>query len=285
MLSSAQTGAANTIQVSETDGGTGLSALTYGTGNTGNYTQESAAQDASFSIAGVAYTSPSNTVSDALSGVTLDLVGTTTADDPATLTIANDTSTIETNIQSFVTAYNTLQSSLAGLGSYDATTGAAGALQGNPLLTDIQNQIQQTLYSLVGSSNYNTLASVGITTNSDGSLSLNSTTLATALSSNFSAVSQLFSGSNGVAAQLNSQITADLASGGSIDTTNQTLTTQENSLTTQSNKLTTQMNALSASLTAAVLGAQRPAVIAADHLFLPVAGLRQPADCAGCPNA
>ncbi len=75
LLSSNQTGAANTIQVTETDAGTGLAALTYGTGNTANYTQNAAAQDASFSVAGVAYTSASNTVSDALSGVTLTLVG------------------------------------------------------------------------------------------------------------------------------------------------------------------------------------------------------------------
>ncbi|MGA2023206.1 MAG: flagellar filament capping protein FliD, partial [Steroidobacteraceae bacterium] len=81
LLSSTQTGLANTITVSadETDGGTGLSALSYGSGNTTNYSLQSAAQDAAFSIAGVPYTSPSNTVSDALDGVTLTLLNTTAA--------------------------------------------------------------------------------------------------------------------------------------------------------------------------------------------------------------
>ena len=79
LLSSSQTGAANTIAVSETDAGNALAALTYGSGNTGNYTQNAPAADASFSIAGVGYTSPSNTVSNAISGVTLDLAGLTTA--------------------------------------------------------------------------------------------------------------------------------------------------------------------------------------------------------------
>src|SRR6185437_14249454 len=51
VLSSSLTGAANTIKVTETDGGSGLSALTYGTGNTAGYTQQTAAQDASLSIA------------------------------------------------------------------------------------------------------------------------------------------------------------------------------------------------------------------------------------------
>jgi flagellar hook-associated protein 2 len=249
VLSSSLTGASNTLQVSETDGGSGLSALTYGTGNATHYKQESAAADASFSIAGVPYTSSSNTVSDALTGVTLNLAGLTASDSSATLTVADDNSTIESNVQAFVSAYNTLQSSLAGLGSYDASSGTAGPMQGNPLLSNIQNQINETLDSLVGSSSYNSLASVGITTNSDGSLSLDTSTLDNALSSNFSAVSQLFSGNNGIAAQLNTQITADLAAGGAIATTSQTLTTQENNLTTQSNSLTTQMQALTASLT------------------------------------
>lgn len=260
VLTSSLTGASNTIQVSETDGGTALSDLTYGTGNTGNYTEPAGGtpQDAEFSIAGVAYTSASNTVTDALSGVTLNLTGTTTTttsgtttDTPATLTVATNTPNIVTNIQAFVSAYNTMQSSLASLGSYDSTTGQAGAMMGNPLLLGIQNELNSALYSIVdtGSSTYNSLASIGITTNSDGSLSLNQTALSTALSSDYSAVSQLFSGTTGVATSLNSQITSDLGAGGPISTTSQTLVQQENSLTEQSDQLQQQMNALSASLT------------------------------------
>lgn len=259
VLTSSLTGASNTIQVSETDGGTGLSALTYGSGNTAHYTEESAPQDAQFSVAGVPYTSASNTVTDALSGVTLSLLGTTsttstsgtTTDTPATLAVSTNTSSIEGNVQAFVAAYNTLQSSLASLGSYDSTTGAAGPMMGNPLLLGIQNELNAALYSIVdtGSSTYDSLASIGITTNSDGSLSLDQATLATALSSDYSAVSQLFSGTSGIATSLNNQITSDLASGGAISTTSQTLVQQENSLTQQSDQLQQQMDALSASLT------------------------------------
>jgi flagellar hook-associated protein 2 len=258
VLTSSLTGASNTIQVSETDGGTGLSDLTYGTGNTANYTQQSTPQDAEFSIAGVAYTSPSNTVTDALSGITLTLAGTTTTtssgtttNTPATLTVATNTSDIVTNIQAFVSAYNTMQSSLASLGSYDSSTNTAGPMMGNPLLLGIQNELNSALYSIVdtGSSTYDSLASIGITTNSDGSLSLNGSTLSTALSADYSAVSQLFSSTSGVATSLNNQITSDLGSGGPIATTSQTLVQQENSLTQQSAQLQQQMNALSASLT------------------------------------
>ncbi|MHB8813008.1 MAG: flagellar filament capping protein FliD [Steroidobacteraceae bacterium] len=249
-LSSTLSGAANTIQVTETDGGGALSALTYGTGNTANYTQATQAQDAAFSIAGVQYTSASNTVSDALSGVTLDLLATTTS--PATLTVATDATSVEGNIDAFVAAYNTLQGSLSSLGSYDATTSTAGPMMGDALLSSIQNQIRSALYSIVntGSSTYSSLASIGITTNSNGTLSVNGSTLSTALSSDFTAVSQLFAGSGGVAATLNSQITTDLQAGGPIDSRSQTLVQQEDALTQQSSQLSQQMSALTASLTA-----------------------------------
>jgi flagellar hook-associated protein 2 len=257
LLSSSLTGAVNTLSVTETDGGDGLAALTYGTGNTAHYTQNAAASDASFSIAGVPYTSSSNDVSDAISGVTLNLLGVTGTDtgtgspvpSSVNVTVGSDTSTVETNIQSFVTAYNTLQTALSGLGSYDSTTGTAGQLLGNPVLTGIESQIQNALYSQVGASNYNTLASIGITTNSDGSLSVNSATLESALSTNFAAVSQLFSSTNGVATQLNSQITSALGSNGSITDYATTLTQQNTALQNQTTTLDNQMSALSATLT------------------------------------
>ena len=249
VLSSSLTGATNTIQVAETDTGTALAALTYGTANTTHYTQQTAPQDAAFSIAGVAYTSASNTVTTALSGVTLNLLTTTTT--PASLTVSTDTATVQGNISAFVTAYNTLQSALASLGSYNATSGTAGPMMGDALLSGVQNEVRSVLYSVVntGSSTYSSLASIGVTTNSDGSLSVNSTTLSAALNSDFSAVSQLFSGTTGVAASLNSQITTSLQAGGSIDSRSKTLVQQENALTQQSNQLGQQMSALTASLT------------------------------------
>src|SRR5580658_2980797 len=91
LLSSSQTGAANTIQVKETDAGTGLAAFTYGTGNTANYTQEAAAGNAAFSISGVNFSSPSNTVTNAVSGVTLTLLGTTPNTSSSASTSASST--------------------------------------------------------------------------------------------------------------------------------------------------------------------------------------------------
>ena len=257
LLTSSQTGAANTIGVSETDSGTGLSALTYNianadsNGNTTNYTQQAAAQDAKYSISGVAGTSSSNTVTTALTNVTLNLVAKTTSGTPATLTVASDSSTIQSNISAFVTAYNTLVGTFSSLGSYDPTTQTAGPMLGNALLSSTKSQIQNAIYSIVntGSSTYNSLASVGITTNKDGTLSLNSTTLGNALSTNFGAVSALFSSPGGVATNLNTQLTTDLGSSGAIASKATSLTAQETALTNQTTQLNAQMTALSASLT------------------------------------
>ena len=248
VLTSSLTGATNTIQVAETDGGTALSQITYSTGST-NYRQQTAAQDAAFTISGVAFTSASNTVTDAVSGVTLDLLTPTTSD--TSLSISTDTSTVEQNINAFVTAYNTLQGSFSTLGNFNATTNSAGPMMGDALLSGVQNQVRSALYSIVntGSSTYNSLASIGITTGSDGTLSVNQATLSAALTSNFTAVSQLFSGTTGVATSLNTQITAALTAGGSIDSRSKTLVQQENALTQQSDQLSKQMADLTSSLT------------------------------------
>jgi flagellar hook-associated protein 2 len=248
VLTSSLTGASNTIQVAETDGGTGLSQITYSAGGA-NYRVQTAAQDAGFTISGVAYTSASNTVTDALSGVTLDLLTPTTSD--GTLSVSTDASTVESNVTAFVAAYNTLQGSLSSLGSFDATTNTAGPMMGDALLSGVQNQVRSALYSIVntGSATYNSLASIGITTNSDGTLSVNQATLSAAVTSNFSAVSQLFSGTGGIASSLNSQITTNLGAGGPIDSRGKTLVQQENALTQQSSQLTKQMTDLTASLT------------------------------------
>jgi flagellar hook-associated protein 2 len=255
ILSSTLTGAANSIQVAETDGGTALSALTYSTGSTTNYTENSPAQDAVFSISGINHTSASNTVSDALSGVTLNLLGTTAAGTGAgssvNLTVASDTAAITTNIGAFVTAYNALESSISSLRGYDPTTKTAGPMLGDALLSGIQNEVRSALYGIVntGSATYTSLASVGITTKSDGTLSLNPAKLQTALTAAPGAVTALFSGKNGIAATLNTRLSADLASGGEVDSRSKTLVKQSNDLSDQTKKLDAQMAALATSLT------------------------------------
>jgi len=144
-----------------------------------------------------------------------------------------------------------LVAAITPLSSYDQTTGTAGPMLGDALLSGIQNEIRSTLHGVVdtGSSTYNSLASVGITTNADGTLNLNQSKFATALTTTPGAVSALFSSTGGIATNLNSHITNDLAASGSIVSRSKTLVSQENGLTQQTDDLNTSMQALTASLT------------------------------------
>jgi flagellar hook-associated protein 2 len=234
VLTSALTGAANTITVATNGGNGGLSSLTYDAAHTGNYASLEGANDASIKVAGVTVTSASNTVTSAIDGVTLNLLTTTAVDTPVSLTIANDTNTVVNRVQNFVSSYNTLQSVVAKLGNYDAASQTGGPLLGDALLDGISSQLRRTLsnpVSSVSSGQFNTLASLGITTNQDGSLTLDATKLNSALSNNFNAVSAVFGASDGVATGLSKFVDAQLASGSGIDTRNKTLATRQKQIT------------------------------------------------------
>lgn len=154
------------------------------------FEQSVSAQDAKFSINGIAATSSTNTASGVLDGVTINLAkeGTTT------LTVAAEYSTNMTSaLNSFITAYNAANSTMTTMGAYDATTKTAGALQGNQVLRDSQTSVRNLLYSTTtgGTSAYQTLSDIGVTVGTDGSLTLNSTKLESALAADPDAVATL----------------------------------------------------------------------------------------------
>ena len=213
VFTSTNSGAANGLKITTTDDdgnntdAAGLSQLAYDPAATAgagkNMTQALAAQDAKFTIDGIAFSKPSNTVTDAVQGVTLNLLGTsatsgsgaTATTASTTLTVAHDNASITKNVQSFVTAYNTLQSTLAQATSYDASTQTAGPLLGDAGVSLIQNQ----LVSIIGSGGTNgapgtltNLTQIGITFQQDGTLALDTTKLDNALSSNFAQIGGLF---------------------------------------------------------------------------------------------
>jgi flagellar hook-associated protein 2 len=246
VLSSTATGAANAITVTTSGGDGGLSSLVT------NLTQTQAAQDASFTINGFAATSPSNVVSGAISGVTLNLTQASAANTPTTLTISPDTSAAQTSIGTFVTALNGVLTSIQTLTGYNATTQTAGALQGNATLESFQNQLQNILDTVnSGSTNgIKSLADLGITADSDGNYDSNSTTLSNALSTSLTGVSALLGGTNGIATQINSLITQYTQPGGLLPTINQGLQSSLSSVSIQQQELTQELANYSATLTA-----------------------------------
>lgn len=123
-----------------------------------------------------------------------------------------NSTTLTTNITNFVTAYNNLVSTMNGLNNSN--------FLGSNTLSSLQNTIQNTLgstQSALNTSNYNGLAQIGITTQADGTLAINSTTLNNAITTNLNNVQAIFSNSGkGVADQLNNQLQGYLQTGGII---------------------------------------------------------------------
>ncbi len=251
VLTSSKTGLANQIVVGTSEGDGGLSALVYDSGNTANYTQFQPAVDASIKVAGVAYASASNTVTGAIDGVTINLLK-ATEEGAVSLTVANDTTAATNRIQSFVDAYNSLRNVVSTLGKYDSATGTSGPLLGDALLAGIASQTRRLAASVVpsASSQYNTLASIGVSTNRDGTLKIDSAKLTKVLESNFSVVSALFGNTDGIGAQLSSYVKAQLANDGGLVARNKALNEQQAAITKQQAVITKRQALLTTRYTA-----------------------------------
>ncbi len=193
VLASTNTGAANSMSIAVSGDATVSSLLSYDpTSTTGqNLNQSLAALNANLSVNGIAVSKASNTVSDIIPGVTLNL--TKPSATPVTLTVAPDTATVTKNVNSFVTAYNALSTTLAKMTAYDPSTKTAAILQGNLAILNIKSDLNGILNTpATGAGTLNSLAQIGITSQPDGTLAVNSTTLASALQNNFSNVAGLF---------------------------------------------------------------------------------------------
>jgi flagellar hook-associated protein 2 len=188
-ISGSTTGADESFQVSVSGDSNIASILTYpASGSTGGLTETAAAQNAKLTVNGLSVTSSTNT-NTSLPGIVLQLNQTGSS----TVTVSQNISAIETNINNFVSAYNTLQSTIASLTAYNPG-GTNGALIGDATTQQIQTQLQQIIASSIAGTGggLSTLASVGVALSSDGTLSVNDTTLVQQLQSNGSEFAGLF---------------------------------------------------------------------------------------------
>jgi flagellar hook-associated protein 2 len=208
--------------------GTSAVALT-GTGDYSGLTggtmgQLSKAQDAKMTIDGVAVTSASNKVEDAVSGVTFNLSKVTTADDKFTLNVANDTSGITTTATSFVTAYNTLAKAISALTKQTPSTTLGESTSASPLASEssvqnIMSQLRSTLFgSVTGGNGISSLSDIGIAFQKDGTLALDNDKLSTAASTNFEGINNLFTSTDGIVTKLQTLMDNILGDSGIIAT-------------------------------------------------------------------
>ncbi|MHB1280008.1 MAG: flagellar filament capping protein FliD [Acidithiobacillus sp.] len=191
-LTGTGTGASSAFSVTASGATGSLANLSYSSGSSG-MTLSQAAQNAGVSINGLAVTSASNTISGAIPGVSLNLLQ---ASGSTTLQVSASNSAFVGAVQSFTTAFNKTMGTINQLTAYNAQAGSGGPLLGDAsvqgLRTQLLNLISGQGVGVASGSAYNSLGSVGLGLTSSGTISLNTSTLSTALNSDFNNVAGLF---------------------------------------------------------------------------------------------
>lgn len=224
------TGTANAITLTDDAAHHTLQSLGLLTGG-GAKNVVQAAQDAQFTVNGLTFTRPTNTVSDAIKGVTLNLQGLNTTG--LTLTVQTDTATMAGRIQDFVSKYNAAHAAIS------KQTAQGALLQGDSGLNGIGYQLSSLSYSTVaGLSGLNNLSQIGITLQRDGSLSVDSAKLTAALSSRLSDVQALFAtDKTGLAVQFSTYLNGLTRANGTLDGMNQSFDRQVQDLRGQRQRM------------------------------------------------
>jgi len=189
------------------------------------FTQANAAANAALTVDGVPISSASNIVTGAIPGVTLNVLGSSSGV-PITLTVASDASQVSTAINQFVTDYNTALNLVNTqftdtntTSSSGATTNSQGVLASDPTVVALQGALEQAAaYSYkptTGTTTVSMLSDLGITTNDDGTLSVDSATLNSALTNNPMDVQNFFEGTalNGFANSLYNTLNSFVSAG------------------------------------------------------------------------
>ena len=171
------------------------------------FTRAATGTDASLTVDGIPITSATNTVTGAISGVTLFLNGQATGTEVG-VSVGPDVSQASQAINSFVSAYNSLVSQVNGQFAYDSTNQTSGPLASDSTVRMFQSELLAAPSYSGGGSVIATLGNLGITMNDDGTLTVDSSTLSSAIQNNPGAVQAFFQGasSDGFAANLTSAL-------------------------------------------------------------------------------
>jgi len=223
VLNTDDTGAdANLTITSDTTVGTTLgSDGDLGIFNTGgsNYDAVTAGADAVFSVDGQSMTSATNTITNVIPDATITLKDSNVGES-ITLSVSQNNNAIKTQIESLVDGYNQLISLINEQTSFNAETQASGTMFGDSLVNNIQSQIRNALTNPINNNDsiYTSLASIGITTNSDGTFKLDSAKLNTALNDDYAGITKLFSDdSQGIAQRVDIILENYIQTNGTID--------------------------------------------------------------------
>jgi flagellar hook-associated protein 2 len=192
VLNSTATGAAGRVQLVETTA-TGTQAdLALTSLNPPGATNDFSDLDALFTVNGLTLTRATNTVSDAVNGVTFNLL----SSGSSTIKVTANTGELETKIKAFVAAYNDVQDFMAGQYTKDATGKPNGTLAGDATLRSVQTQLRNTVGGSFAENGgtLSNLTQVGIGRDANGKLTLDSAALSQVVANSFTNTRALFSG-------------------------------------------------------------------------------------------
>ncbi|QQV77027.1 flagellar filament capping protein FliD [Sphingomonas aliaeris] len=182
-----------TLTATEDPEAPGLSALNIGPG--GTTTIGTVAKDAIVAVDGTALKRPTNSIGDLITGVKLDLVSASVG---TTVTIGSTapTASLSQAVSDFVETFNQLNSAIK-----EQTDPVTGALRSDAAATGLQRQLRQlTLTPLstgAATGAPTTLAEIGVRTNRDGTLSVDSNVLSSMLNKYPTAVEAMFADGKG----------------------------------------------------------------------------------------
>lgn len=205
ILTSVKTGADQTISLTDSVGGaldTKLLAYDVTTNPTGMQ-EIQAARDASFKYNGISMTRSTNTITDIVPGMTLNLLKDSGS---ANISIDQDTQAISDSMNSFVSSYNTLTSQLTSMTTTDVEAGTVGIFNGDNSINTITREINRLVTS-VNSSGFS-LPQFGIDLSETGTMSFNSSTFLTKFKEDATASEAFFAGTS-TTDSYNNTITTD----------------------------------------------------------------------------
>jgi flagellar hook-associated protein 2 len=271
VLSSTKTGAGNDIRVvAEEDGVTTGSNLlttqdfapTADPANTGAFLKPDStsgaggvitqAKSARLTIDGLQVVRDSNKISDALEGVTLDLLAAQSSTDLAdgktiNITVGVDKAGVRSSLQKFVDAYNALISTTAQLTAFvpvDGSNPVTGPLFGDTSVRGLLSGLRNELANTSGQDGIKALAELGITTGKDGKLSLDDTKLTAALDRDFDQVGSYLAGDNGLMGRLSSFTSSYVATDGVLKQRNDALQVTKKDIDKQRESLNKRVESL-----------------------------------------
>lgn len=186
--------------------------------NNTNVTEVSVPWSTEATIDGLKVRSNTNMITNALRGVTINVLKTSDPNTTTSLTVGTDTQAITDRINGFIKAYNALKINLKTQTAYDATTKTASPLTGDSTARSVNSQLNAALTTVPAALSNNTFKrffEIGIKLRDDGNLELQPDKLAQALDKDPQAVMSML---NAYGAEINKVVNGLTGSKGVITT-------------------------------------------------------------------